>query len=124
MAKVLLQYNDKRFHKIGFFFTLSPGVNEVDAKAWADAEKIAGVRYLLKQGTIEVIKAGVGEASLKSVKPATAAKLVADTYDVALLDRWLGEETRPNITEAIKDQLKLIKDAGDKPREAAQPDEV
>lgn len=86
---------------------LLPGVNEVDPVEWAKAELIPVVQHLIKDGTL-VPKREQSAADLSGMKATEATKLVENTFDKALLEKWFDGETRKGVLEAIEAQIDQI----------------
>lgn len=85
---------------------LYPGINEVDEKAWAEAEKHPGVQYLIKSGVFKVRRTS---AEIASLAPKDAVELIRATIDQGLLEKWFEQEKRKQVLDAILAQLDTIK---------------
>jgi hypothetical protein len=107
---MIIVNKEARLHHIGDLLSLMPGTNEVDPAVWAKCKEIAVTRHHVEAGTL-VERA---ESSLKDFKPEQAIKLVNETVDVALLERWLGTVTNRRVTDAIHARRALLIDAGEK----------
>lgn len=101
--------------------TLKPGVNLVPKETVEFNRSNVVFKHLEDTGAI-VVEEEVGEDIAKSVasmKPADAVKLVQQTLDVVLLERWQSDPaTSPKVLAAIATQLEKIESMGpQKPKE-------
>lgn len=109
---------------------LIPGVNNVDAKKWADArnhpiikakledgselEELEDIKVALKNYKTPQIDASGAEKielgqdaidMLKNLKQNDAKKLVSETLNLGLLEEWSEVEGRPQVKAALKAQI-------------------
>jgi hypothetical protein len=111
---------------------LMPGNNEVPSTAWEQAKKIAVIRMLLEDETLEEgestpdgeeAEAADGTPVILGMNEKKAKKLVAETFDVELLKSWLVAEKRPKVKAAIDAQLEELKpDTKDEAKEETNAD--
>lgn len=102
---MLIQNTGKYVRHIGV--QIIPGVNnlsEEDTKKYLEAAKHPLNKYLVETGEIKV-----KGASLKELNANDALALVADTYDLKLLNDFQKEDTRKSIQDAIEKQIESIK---------------
>lgn len=92
---------------------LKPGVNLVPQATFDKVSKESGFKSWLAKGWVEVDTKPTTAtvASLADMKPAEAAKLVAETLDVQQLETWKESESRPKVLAAIDTQLAAIEAA-------------
>ena len=84
---------------------LMPGVNDVSDAVWKVAAKHPAIVGMLKDGVLRVDES---KADLAEMTAAEAIKLVAKTFDRALLELWGEMDKRTSVVSAIQDQLKTI----------------
>lgn len=91
---------------------LKPGVNLVPKATYDKVSKEVGFAAWVAQGHVRVEQVeGATTKSLADMKPADAAKLVAETLDVGQLETWKESESRPKVLAAIDTQLAAIEAA-------------
>jgi len=92
---------------------LLPGLNFVDKKEFE--VQIKKVEFWLKAGIVEVVdeteKEGQDPTKLSNYNARKAVQLVKDTVDGEILNKWLKEEDRQSVIEAIDKQLKKLEAA-------------
>ena len=105
-------------------FTLEPGENEVDSKAWETARKNAAFKSYLDAGTL--VESGNGGKKPEKEKPvekatdaivaqfarlsvSKAIDAVEKASDVEVLEACLAAESRASVTEAIEARLEELK---------------
>jgi hypothetical protein len=88
--------------------TLMPGVNELEKKIWGEVEKHPLVQVHIGEGTLIVHK---GDATLKEMKINDAKRVIEGTFDLHLLEKWAGQDTRAGIQTAIKAQMKRVNES-------------
>lgn len=95
--------------EIDTFINLTPGVNEIDAALWERAMDQHNLlnQHLLPTKEIEVIESKK-DVDFAAMQPKLALRLVEETYDPRLLNRWLNDEVRPAVAQKIRDQLKTL----------------
>lgn len=95
---------------------LIPGTNELDQKQAAELNE--QMHYPLNKALLDkeiVIVGGVkaGSKSIADLNVNDTAVLVADTFDVALLEKWLeaekADKKRKTVILAIEEQIEAIK---------------
>ena len=110
---------------------IMPKVNEVDDRQWNLVRphllhKIAAGLIVEVGATVK--KDGKTEAyvgkKLSEFSAQEAEALVAETLDVALLEKWKKIETRDAVRLAIVNQIEEMKKAPEKAAKAARKDEV
>lgn len=108
---MLIKYSGQNIYMVGAIDFL-PGVNEVDPKKWAEVEKHPLVKVRLEEGILQVLSEGgkgkPADVSLASFKEKEAVKLVKETVSKPLLEKWLADEKRGSVKDAIKAQLDEI----------------
>lgn len=140
---MLVKNNETRFHRIGLGpkatdgFTLKPGVNDVDPALWAKAKEIKLIQWHIDNGTLEELHettkgaeaaAAPAVQDLSGMSARLATKVVGNTVDRELLERWKASESRDTVTKAIDAQLDRItppqggKDFDRQPDEASTED--
>lgn len=118
---MFVKNNSKSVTNVGGLMVLRPGNNEVDAKAWKEATKIAEIQDMIKAKRLEVVSGGAAESSGQQEEPADdapqslsdmnapeAAALVAETNDPDTLERWMKDEQRVTVKKAIEAQLEKL----------------
>lgn len=84
-------------------FRLLPGLNEVNADAWAQAKKLVVVQHYVRTGAFkEVVTKAAG---LRGLSAEEAIDMVKQTLDRSLLKEWKGAETREAVISAIELQI-------------------
>jgi len=104
---MLITNKEPRIHHLGEHVRLLPGANEVDAKAWEAAKKIAVVRHYLDEGTF-IEHATKSATAIGSLAPAEAIRLVGETFDEALLQQMRAAEKRAEVLAAIEAQVAKV----------------
>lgn len=101
-------------------FRLLPGLNEVNADAWAAAKKLPVVAHLVKtRAFVEVqLKADAGIAKLSA---SDAIGIVKATLDREKLQEWLRAESRDPVKNALEDQIDKV--SFDPEKDVVKPDE-
>lgn len=97
---------------------LHPGLNVVDAAAWAKVRAVPAVAALLQSGSLrELADAPSAPApqdapppppSLADMKAADAIALVQTVTDRPTLEAWYADETRTTVLSAIEAQLAVV----------------
>lgn len=116
--------------------TLTPGINEVDAKAWEVASKSKLFAHYVKAKQLEVIKGTDGKPvssdklekddrgqilaadHLAKLSEEDALAVVADTTREDLLTAWMDADKRGVVKRACRDVLKKLEEIG-RPRKSA-----
>jgi len=115
---------------------LTPGINEVDAKAWEVASKTKLFVHYLKTKDLEVVKYADGKPvtsdkverdergqilaadHLAKLSDDEALDVIRQTTREDLLKAWQDVDKRPKIRRACDDVLKKLDEIG-KPRKSA-----
>lgn len=126
---VMLKYNKENVHAVADLSNVAhgvaapssihrilPGWNEFPKRVWDQYASHPDFVGMLKDGTIEIMTKGKkkepivaqDEFELSKFDESTAIKLVADTQNRHLLQRWLDSETRGKVKKAIDKQLKPL----------------
>ena len=63
-----------------------------------------------KKKVVKLVGQGDAEVHLKDLEEAKAIKIVADTHNRELLQRWTDEETRHKVKRALDKQMEPFKD--------------
>lgn len=89
---------------------LMPGINQVSNPHWEQMKHNPLIQKRIEKGLIEAA-AGAGEVDddIAKLHHKQATKLIEDTFDVKLLNRWLDVDTRPAVQRAIASQLDKLK---------------
>ena len=96
--------------KLRFFgdVVLKPGVNSVDADVAERMKKHPTFSKLVSIGGGKGVEIGDKPPQTKTLEPAAAKALVADTHDPELLDEFEKNDERPGVAKAIVDQREKI----------------
>lgn len=81
-----------------------PGANDVSDDAWRKAKSNPVISGWVESGWIKEQEA----QSLAGLKANEAIALVKDTFSMELLGKWLEEEQRKTVIEAIEAQMKEL----------------
>ena len=101
--------------------TLMPGVNYVLRSYMEALKNHAGVNHLFDSGVLEVVQSGepyIPENvanSLDGTEEANAIRLVSIAADVPQLKRWLHNEKRPAVSEAVAMRIKALESGEARP---------
>jgi len=95
---MLVENKEPRARAVGDLI-LIPGVNRVDKDKW---------KYLLSSGYKKVIE-GLIDSGIMGIQDEgkLTVSIVQNTYDVRLLEEWLGDSKGP-LKGAIKKQIALM----------------
>jgi hypothetical protein len=104
---------------------LKPGVNDIPSAHWREIQKIAVIGHHLKAGSLSTDDSSLpgadgDQANLAEMNIKDATRLISNTHDMALLDRWAEKEERKGVLDAIEkqqDKLKLGKNEKDEDKE-------
>lgn len=90
---------------------LMPGINEISNPHWEKMKHNPLIQMRIEKGLIEGAVGGElsGSADLSALHHKQATKIVEETFDIKLLNRWLDSETRPAVQRAITGQLDKLK---------------
>lgn len=86
---------------------LLPGANEVGETDWAEVQKDSTIASMLEKGELKVLSNKDGATQLPAKD---AEKIVAQTYDIQLLNKWKASDKRKPILAAIEKQLEMIEE--------------
>ena len=86
---------------------LLPGANEVAETDWAEVQKDSTISSMLENGQLKVLSTKDGAAQLPAKD---AEKVIAQTYDISLLNKWKASDKRKPILAAIEKQLEMIEE--------------
>lgn len=104
--------------------SLIPGVNEVDAKKWAEFKLSPTIKHHIAEGEIEELDLPIAHedspVQIGDLNQKDALSLVKATFDKALLDRWAANESRKGVLDALEKQMDAI---ALKSKEKAEADE-
>lgn len=105
---------NKRAQIIGnHILSLLPGVNEVDAKKWAEFKTSPAIVHFMGEGEIEEMDLPVphddSPVQIDDLNQKDAIALVKETFDIALLNRWAENETRKGVLDALEKQFDAVK---------------
>lgn len=85
---------------------LTPGINEIPAREWEEAKTLPVIAALLEEESLaEVEVKGKAISDLKGLSDKQAIKLVKDTNDHDLLEKWSNQPQSKAVAKAIADQL-------------------
>lgn len=114
--KVLVEYKGLNIYRAaGLRFI--PGINPVDAAAWAKAQELPLVRHRINEGILVEQTGGTTTPAGDHVDPTEtlegfnakeAIAKVEATIDGELLAAWQATETRKSVAEAIEKRLAAI----------------
>ena len=114
---MLIMHNRDGLHHAGDLM-LMPGLNEVDPAAFDAVKELPAFAALLEDGTIEVLETKGGKSmttkdvpkvDVKKAESGHAVTLtVEDTVDKKLLKEMKKLEKRPEVLDAIEEQLAAI----------------
>lgn len=119
--KIIVENTEPRLRFIGIGGTqsirLMPGANEVEAEQWDRAKRAATIQWELKNGvlkeTVPQLRKGKEQSMLAAMSTTAAAKLIGNTFNLEQLNTWMGEDGRPQVQKALRDQADLIHAAGE-----------
>lgn len=112
---MLIMYKKPNLRGIGPI-TLKPGLNDVPAALWQEAQKTYGpsITRMLDDGLLEVLEGKAGDplelADLAKLPERKAIKLVTETVDDGVLTQWHESERRKAVIAAIENQLARLAD--------------
>lgn len=88
---------------------LLPGINQVDEKMWAKAEKHPLVKHHLSEENLVVHDEKIeGKAGLSETPVKDAKRIIVGTFDKELLQNWKSGEKRKSVVDAIDAQIKKV----------------
>lgn len=106
-------------------FTLLPGINEIDDKAFKAVETHPRIKFLMKERSLNLVSAKPKKDAkgdgLMVYEQGDAQDIIKNTYDKRLLKKWLLAEERLEIKQAIDVQLQWI---DDKTTKKPEPEKV
>ena len=93
-----------------------PGNNEIEKATWTKFKAHPAVKKLIENG--DLLEVGGPEKDnkksskgLEAYSIPEAKKIIAETYDKALLEKWAEEDGRGAIGTAVKKQLEKMAEA-------------
>ena len=93
---------------------LVPGANDVADKDWDQIKGHKKVKKLMSEGKIKLmakVESDDAQSSLSKIEDVgSCVKIVAETFDTNLLEKWKLSETRPPVVQALAKQLKDIEE--------------
>ncbi len=118
-----------KVNSAGSVKVLLPGHNEVDDKVWASIKKNPIIDKMIDEKKLELVttetpkasKTGPGEevaVELSGMNAKMAAEVVAETYDLKTLNKWLESDSRRKVVTAVEKQIKRIKTYGEEKESA------
>jgi hypothetical protein len=88
---------------------LMPGMNDADPAKWSLVRASPVAKALVATGKVKPLEEPAAKAgSIRDMNVGEAVKLVGETVDTALLDKWTVEESRKTVLEAIERQLEKL----------------
>ena len=84
-----------------------PGANEIVESDWAEISKDPTIKSMVEGDVLKVLSAKGGESQLPLKD---AEKVIAQTFDIQLLQKWKASEKRKPIVAAIEKQLEMIEE--------------
>lgn len=120
-AKVIGKYqaeiskNKKRKHKKSIL-NLTYGINTIPEEYWLSIRNHKSIEAHLKEKRLEEVfevaeKSGKKHKITKFSEMSFKESLIEQTYDIRTLERYLDEETQPNIRLLIQKRIDEINDA-------------
>lgn len=117
---MLIENTKPSIHGLGFYDShgkigtvkMVPGINEIDDAEWEKVKNLRTVKSRLENGTY-VIRSASGE-SITKLAAADAVRQVKRTFDSKLLDKWIAEDQRKAVRDAIAEQYTKITPATSK----------
>lgn len=114
---MLVNYKLKNVYGCGEM-QLIPGINKVDEKVWAEAQKFPKTKWLMENEHLEVVEGEGGkkleasaDESLASLSEKKAVKLVEETFEMRLLEQWKKTEKRNKVLDALDARMDEINKA-------------
>lgn len=87
---------------------LKPGVNTLSPSQYDQIKKTKVFKHRVETGTYQVDEKTSGD-SIVGLHDAAAIELVGETLDGKLLKKWMVDEARKDVREAIDAQLDKVK---------------
>lgn len=118
---VPIQDKDKEGHALPpkRHVRLMPGVNNVDDADWEKAKELAQVKYWISER--ECIE--LDSTPLAKRPPRDAVKIVKDTWNRIQLEKWREDDKRPQVQDAISQQIKALEPTADEKNKAGKGQE-
>lgn len=105
---MLIKYNREGLHHAGNLH-LMPGLNEVNEKDFAEAEKWQAFKALIDEGIIEKLSTKDGkEPDFSKMSQREVLELVKATVSKDVLEEMFANEKREPVLAAITEQLEAI----------------
>lgn len=96
-------------------FVLRPGNDDYNPTEWKALLKnpylARQIQRRVDKGIIVILNEDA-ETDLRDLNVTKAAEIIADTFDVPLLERWRDADTRKGVLRDIDEQIARIKEAG------------
>lgn len=119
---LLIDYNQANIYRCGELY-LIPGINEVKEEIWKEVADHPLVKKRIETGQITILKpeqsqSDSQESDTSSVPPANpftglnfkeAKEIIAQTYDLLTLEKWMKTEDRKNILKLLEEQIESLK---------------
>ena len=111
---------------VGPFLSLMPGMNEVEEKVWAEAEKHPLVQIHIDEDTLVVhdgaAKSSKSKQGLSGYDVKEAKRIVKKTFDTELLAKWKNEEKRATVVTEIDKMIEKVNSMAKTEEEKAETD--
>ena len=126
MAKLMIHYTLPNVWRIGSL-RLYPGINEVDSKVWDKYKDHPLMKERFDTGALVWIRGGEkaakptapaivdgvedvedDEDALAGLTVAEANKIVVETFNLELLEKWADIETRKGVLKVIAEQVEKV----------------
>ena len=98
-----------------------PGANEIEETDWAEIQKDPTIKGMCEEGTLKVLSSKGGGDTQLPLKD--AEKVIAQTFDIQLLEKWKATEKRKPIVAAIEKQLAMIEEKTKVEKKKSEEDE-
>lgn len=104
-----LTLGDKRRELV----TLKPGVNDVAPEVWAKFAALGTVQHAIEAGHLVELgrtlpAAAKAEVKITDLPVKDAARLVEQTVDRALLEKWIEQEERAGVLKVLERQIDKV----------------
>jgi len=106
--------------QISKFIRLIYGTNEIEDKVWEDAKNDSSIAGKLLSGELTEIVEVVEEknddgkktkktvSSVKDMSPKLSDKVIQETYDLTLLNKWLGETAKESVRISLLKRIAVV----------------
>lgn len=133
---MLIKYTGTNVHALAtkdgkVIASLRPGWNEFPMALFKANENDSEVCAWIKSGKLAFLSKGYGkkakplhrfddeELHLSELEADQALEVVKETYNRAMLQRWLDEETRHRVKRAVDKQLRKVNNGGEEEDQSA-----